>query len=303
MSVLIKNKETGEWTDVAGGGGAGEVTKKYVDDQDQSMLTDSKSYTDAKKDEIDDSVQTKMQTLDAVLTKRMEDKDKVIADKVTALETTVGSSTSGLVKAVNDVTSTVGNSNTGLVKAVTALETTVGDSTKGLVKDVASLKTTVGSSTSGLVKTVADLPSYIRNQNVLSDWEALPDKISTDVDVYTFMAAYDGYAVIEGAGIEASSSAVGTASLSVYKGTNVTDTAKIAYAVVNTPVKGSAYSGSTYVNNVPHPCVTIPVKKGEYYTVSVQHLSSNEMPTSNPAKASYVSGKICYYKQRDYTGR
>lgn len=40
---------------------------------------------------------------------------------------------------------------------VDALETTVGDSSSGLVKDVADLKTTVGDTSSGLVKTVNDM--------------------------------------------------------------------------------------------------------------------------------------------------
>ena len=40
---------------------------------------------------------------------------------------------------------------------ITALETTVGDSDSGLVKDVADLKTTVGDSSAGLVKKVSDL--------------------------------------------------------------------------------------------------------------------------------------------------
>lgn len=44
---------------------------------------------------------------------------------------------------------------------ITALETTVGNSTSGLVKDVADLKTTVGDNTKGLVKNVADLNTKI----------------------------------------------------------------------------------------------------------------------------------------------
>ena len=44
---------------------------------------------------------------------------------------------------------------------ITTLETTVGNSTSGLVKDVADLKTTVGDSTTGLVKDVADLNTKI----------------------------------------------------------------------------------------------------------------------------------------------
>lgn len=46
---------------------------------------------------------------------------------------------------------------TGIGNRVTALETTVGSSASGLVKDVNTLKSTVGDSTSGLVKDVEDL--------------------------------------------------------------------------------------------------------------------------------------------------
>lgn len=48
---------------------------------------------------------------------------------------------------------------------ITALETTVGDSTSGLVKDVNDLKTTVGDANSGLVKSVADINTSIGNLN------------------------------------------------------------------------------------------------------------------------------------------
>ena len=44
-----------------------------------------------------------------------------------------------------------------LVEAVQALQTTVGSSSSGLAKDVVDLKTVVGDSSSGLVKRVADL--------------------------------------------------------------------------------------------------------------------------------------------------
>jgi len=55
---------------------------------------------------------------------------------------------------------------------ITALQTTVGDSTSGLVKDVNDLKTTVGDANSGLVKEVADINSKIE-QNELTTATAL----------------------------------------------------------------------------------------------------------------------------------
>lgn len=61
-------------------------------------------------------------------------------------------------------TTTVGALATRVTTAegkITALETTVGNSTSGLVKDVADLKTTVGDNTKGLVKNVADLNTKI----------------------------------------------------------------------------------------------------------------------------------------------
>ena len=46
---------------------------------------------------------------------------------------------------------------TQFVEAVQALQTSVGSSSSGLAKDVADLKTVVGDSSSGLVKRVSDL--------------------------------------------------------------------------------------------------------------------------------------------------
>lgn len=63
-----------------------------------------------------------------------------------------------------DSTTTVGALATRVSTAegkITALETTVGNSTSGLVKDVADLKIKVGDSTTGLVKNVADLNTKI----------------------------------------------------------------------------------------------------------------------------------------------
>ena len=114
--------------------------------------------------------------------------------RVTALETTVGDSTSGLVKAVadlqngdisisnritdieneigNTVMTTTAQTLTGAIEEVhvatnnatsrvNTLEGTVGDSTSGLVKNVTDLQTTVGDSTSGLVKDVTDLQTTV----------------------------------------------------------------------------------------------------------------------------------------------
>ncbi|MBO7509124.1 MAG: hypothetical protein J6T57_02525 [Alphaproteobacteria bacterium] len=70
--------------------------------------------------------------------------DTDLQTDVSGLKSTVGNSTSGLVKDVTDLQTTVGDSTSGLVKDVDALETTVGDSTSGLVKDVTDLQTDVG---------------------------------------------------------------------------------------------------------------------------------------------------------------
>ena len=60
-------------------------------------------------------------------------------EDISALETTVGDSSGGLVKDVSDLKTTVGSEDSGLVKDVSDLKTTVGDSNSGLVKDVNTL--------------------------------------------------------------------------------------------------------------------------------------------------------------------
>lgn len=67
--------------------------------------------------------------------------------------------TNGQVTASNDVASTsyVKGAYNVLGEAINSLGTTVGDSSTGLVKDVTDLKTTVGNSSAGLVKRVTDL--------------------------------------------------------------------------------------------------------------------------------------------------
>lgn len=69
-----------------------------------------------------------------------------IVTRVGTLETTVGNSTSGLVKRVTDLESTVSSHTTTistLSSDVDALELTVGDNSSGLVKAVADLDTRI----------------------------------------------------------------------------------------------------------------------------------------------------------------
>lgn len=74
---------------------------------------------------------------------------------------TVGDNTTGLVKQVNSLTSTVGNVNTGLVRDVSTLSTKVGDNSSGLVKDVSTLTATVGNNSAGLVRDVTVLQNTV----------------------------------------------------------------------------------------------------------------------------------------------
>lgn len=67
---------------------------------------------------------------------------------------------------ISTLTTTVGNSTTGLVKDVSLLQSTVGNSTAGLVRDVTVLTETVGDSSSGLVKDVSNLTSTTFAQRV-----------------------------------------------------------------------------------------------------------------------------------------
>jgi len=62
-----------------------------------------------------------------------------------------------LVEAVQALQTIVGSSSSGLAKDVADLKTAVGDSDAGLVKDVTDLQTVVGDENAGLVKRVADL--------------------------------------------------------------------------------------------------------------------------------------------------
>ena len=92
-------------------------------------------------------------------------------NRISALETTVGDASSGLVKDVDDLQSDM----TNVQSDITALQGTVGDASSGLVKDVDDLQSdmtnaqnditnlqgTVGDASSGLVKDVDDLQTDI----------------------------------------------------------------------------------------------------------------------------------------------
>lgn len=84
-----------------------------------------------------------------------------VEDRLVALENTVGDSSSGLVKDVDDLQNAVGDSSSGLVKDVDDLKNTVGDASNGLVKDVDDLQNAVGDASSGLVKDVDDLKNAV----------------------------------------------------------------------------------------------------------------------------------------------
>ena len=100
----------------------------------------------------------------STLVSTVGDSSSGLVKDVDSLKTTVGDSSSGLVQQTANLETTVGNSSSGLVKDVNSLKTTVGSSSSGLVKDVNSLKTTVGSSSSGLVKKANDLETALGNK-------------------------------------------------------------------------------------------------------------------------------------------
>ena len=117
--------------------------------------------------------------------------DTDLQTDVSGLKSTVGNSTSGLVKDVTDLQTTVGDSTSGLVKDVDALETTVGDSTSGLVKDVDALETTVGDSTSGLVKDVTDLQTDVGALQTASGNYATKTGVENTISASTTSSSID----------------------------------------------------------------------------------------------------------------
>lgn len=73
---------------------------------------------------------------------------------------------------VNSLKSTVGDSSSGLVKDLSDLADVVGDSSSGLVKDVDDLDTTVGDNNSGLVKSVSDLSTAVTGKMDTSTYDS-----------------------------------------------------------------------------------------------------------------------------------
>lgn len=83
-------------------------------------------------------------------------------------------------KADNDTVIALEGRVGGVEGKVTALETTVGDASSGLVKDVATLKTTVGDASSGLVKDVNDLNTELGTKAKQSDLEDATKRITVN---------------------------------------------------------------------------------------------------------------------------
>ena len=89
----------------------------------------------------------------------MDSGDSTVAGKVTALETTVGDSSSGLVKDMTDAKAAIGTDDTtagGLKKRCKTIETAIGDNTTGeetgIYKDIADLVAAIGDEdTSGTI--------------------------------------------------------------------------------------------------------------------------------------------------------
>jgi len=75
--------------------------------------------------------------------------------------------------------STLNTATTSQASSITALQTTVGNSSAGLVKDVSALTTTVGDSTSGLVKDVTTLTSYSSAQRIFRQ-STMPSTATAD---------------------------------------------------------------------------------------------------------------------------
>lgn len=89
------------------------------------------------------------------------DANSGLVNTTTVLVNTVGNNSSGLVQQVNSLNSKVGDVNSGLVRDVSTLSTKVGDNSSGLVKDVTTLSTTVGNNSSGLVRDVTVLTNQV----------------------------------------------------------------------------------------------------------------------------------------------
>ena len=84
-----------------------------------------------------------------------------LINKTNILVNTVGNNSSGLVQQVNGLNSKVGDVDTGIVRDLSTLATKVGDNSSGLVKDVSSLQSTIGDTTSGLVRDISVLTDKV----------------------------------------------------------------------------------------------------------------------------------------------
>lgn len=109
-----------------------------------------------------------------------------LTGRVSALETTVGNNSSGLVKSVNDINTEIGDVSTeGTIKNdIKQLKDKVGDNSSGLVKDVSDIQNTLGDGTTdGLVKSVNTINAEIGDDategTIKGDIKIIQDKIDS----------------------------------------------------------------------------------------------------------------------------
>ena len=120
-----------------------------------------------------------------------------VEGSVSALQTTVGNATTGLVKDVADLQTTVGDANSGLVKGVADLQTVVGDSDSGLVKEVADInKIKYGNHAFTNSDTTSNIGTVLKN--VLTDIKAFLESLDAEyvkvTSIYiTTNSGYEGY--------------------------------------------------------------------------------------------------------------
>lgn len=185
MSVLIKDKTTGQWTDVAGSGGSGgDVSKKYVDDQDQSMLTDAKRYADAAvapvKETIGDMNGGLVNTVDKLsndLEAHLQIDQQYKADNDTNIL--------NLTNKANSFDDQLNNANGGVKSRVTALETTVGDLNSGLVKQMNDIKAYIRAQDA-----IDTTPAPIWRATSDTKWTVMPG--TSNHSIHKGTAQYDG---------------------------------------------------------------------------------------------------------------
>ena len=122
-------------------------------------------------------------------------------NRISALETTVGDASSGLIKDVDDLQTDMTNAQNDigtLQNDVGTLQNTVGDASSGLIKDVDDLQTdmtnaqndiiniqnTIGDASSGMIKDVDDLQIGVANVNERVDLLTLPRRVIVVADSY-----------------------------------------------------------------------------------------------------------------------